>query len=158
MKVGLTLCWLSGEMQSYFITQPTLITIGLGSGYSVICLYTCVILLVQWSKPKRSKWGIHVSGFPLTCPDKIPWLSLTFWGEFSLTFPDSLTVVYIQMKQFEDNGSLCTRTINLMAYVENKERARRQVGLWWYAKICRAERGEKIPAVDTFSLMRKVWK
>ncbi len=91
----------------------------------------------------------HIAGFPLTCPDKIPWLSLTFLDEFSLTFPDPSTVVFIQTKQFEDNGSPSTRTTNILAYVENKERAWRQVGLWWYRKI---------PAVDTFPLMRKVWK
>ncbi len=83
------------------------------------------------------------SGFPLTCPDKIPWLSLTFWGEFSLTFPDLCIVVYIQMKQFEDNVSSSTSTKNILAYVENKERSWRQVEFWFYLKMCQAQRGEK---------------
>ncbi len=44
---------------------------------------------------------------------------------------------------FEDNVSPSTNTINLLAYVENKERAQKQVGLWLYLKICRAQRGGK---------------
>ncbi len=68
-----------------------------------------------------------------------------------MSFPDFCIVVYSEMKQFHDNVSPSTSTINLLAYVENKERAWRQVGLWLYMKICRAQRGEKIPAVDTFS-------
>ncbi len=77
-------------------------------------------------------------------PTHMPWQnSLTFWGEFSLTFSDFHTVVCIQMKHFEDNVSPSTSTTNLLAYVENKEMVWRQVGLWSYLKICRAQRGGK---------------
>ncbi len=78
---------------------------------------------------------ISITGFPLTCPDKIPWLSPTFWGGFSLTFPDLRIVVYIQMKQFEDNVSSSTSSKNILAYAENKERAWKQVELWLYLKM-----------------------
>ncbi len=62
------------------------------------------------------------------------------------------------MKQFEDNVRSSTSTKNISAYDENKERAWREVELWLYLKMCRAQQGGKIfSAVDTFSLIRNVW-
>ncbi len=87
----------------------------------------------------QGKSFIHLkSGFPLTCPDKIPWLFETIFPWLSLT---AAVFFYIQMKQFEDDVSPSTSTINL-AYVDN-ERAWRQVRLRLYLKICQAQRGEK---------------
>ncbi len=96
--------------------------------------------------------------FPLTCADKIPWLCLTFWGEFSLTSPDLRIVVYIQMKQLEDNVSSSTSTKNILAYVENKEQAWRQVELRLYLKMRRAERGGKILGCGYVFFIRNIWK
>ncbi len=99
--------------------------------------------------------GFRARASPFRVPTYMPWQnSLTFLGEFSLT----PTVVYIQMKQFEHNVSPSTITINLLAYVENKEKAWMQIGLRLYLITCRAQRGEKIPAVGMFSLIRNVWK
>ncbi len=76
-------------------------------------------------------------------PTHMSWQNvLTFWGEFSLTFPDLGTVVYIQRKQLEDNVSSSTSNKNILAYVKNKELAWRQVELRLYLKMCRA-RGRK---------------
>ncbi len=94
----------------------------------------------------------------LTRPDKIPWLSLTFWGDFSLTFPDLRTVVYIQMKQFEDNvsSSTSTKTFWLMLKIRSERGGKLNFGYIW--KCAERSEVEKISAVDTFSLTRKVWK
>ncbi len=50
INVWFVLCWHSDELQSYFKTQPTFITIGLGSGYSIICLAYQTIIYVAWSQ------------------------------------------------------------------------------------------------------------
>ncbi len=66
-------------------------------------------------------------------------------------------IFYIQMKQFEDDVSPSTSTINLLAYVEN-ERAWSQGDsgyIWKYAKRSEAK---KIPAMETFFLIGRVWK
>ncbi len=47
------------------------------------------------TKNKKTKYSSTIlTGFPLTCPDKIPSLSLNFVGEFSLTFHD-LHIVFV---------------------------------------------------------------
>ncbi len=71
---------------------------------------------------------------------------------FEANFPWLLhVVVYIQMKQFEDNVSPSTRL-----------KIRREYGgkldfghTWKYAERSEAK---KIPAADMFSLIRKIWK
>ena len=56
---------------------------------------------------------VQISGFPPTCCEEIPWLSLTFWGNFSLTFPDQTANICIQMKQSDVALSLPTNVMDL---------------------------------------------
>ncbi len=67
--------------------------------------------------------------------NKIPWLVEAYI--------DFRTVVYIKMKQFEDNVSSSTSAKNILAYVGNKKQAWRQVELWLHLKMCQAQRGRK---------------
>ncbi len=133
---------------------------------SFILQLTFYCTLEHFDKLRHSSYGVILvsmqtvtsSGFPLTCPDKIAWLSLTFLGEFSLTFPDLCIVVYIQMKQFEDNvsSSTSTKTFWLMLKIRSKHGGKLNIGYIW--KCAERSEAENFSAVDTFSLIRKVWK